>query len=79
MPYETSFVGIWEGVTENSAVCQALVDNLISRGLPADKLMLFVIDGAKALRKVIRQTFGKDAIVQRCETSFAVSATRWRT
>ena len=60
-------LGIWEGATENSAVCQALVDNLLSRGLRVNKLMLFVIDGAKALTKVIRQTFGKNAVIQRCQ------------
>jgi len=60
-------LGIWEGATENSAVCQALVDNLLSRGLRVDKPMLFVIDGAEALTKVIRQTFGKNAVIQRCQ------------
>lgn len=60
-------LGIWEGATENAAVCQALVDNLISRGLNVDKTMLFVIDGSKALSKVIRQSFGATAVIQRCQ------------
>lgn len=60
-------LGIWEGATENSAVCQALIDNLVDRGLRVDKPMLFVIDGAKALTKAIRQTFGKNAAIQRCQ------------
>jgi len=60
-------LGIWEGATENSAVCQALIDNPVDRGLRVDKPMLFVIDGAKALTKVIRQTFGKNAAIQRCQ------------
>lgn len=60
-------LGIWEGATENAAVCQTLIDNLISRGLDVDKTMLFVIDGSKALSKVIRQSFGVNAVIQRCQ------------
>jgi putative transposase len=47
-----------EGATENAAVVQALIDNLIERGLDPKVCRLFVIDGAKALSKVIRRTFG---------------------
>lgn len=60
-------LGIWEGATENAVVCQALIDNLVSRGLSTDKLMLFVIDGSRALSKVIRQSFGTKAVIQRCQ------------
>src|SRR5262249_15337952 len=47
-----------EGATENAAVVQALIDNLIERGLDPKVCRLFIIDGAKALSKVIRRTFG---------------------
>jgi len=60
-------LGIWEGATENAVVCQALIDNLISRGLDADKVLLFIIDGSKALSKAIRQSFGANAVIQRCQ------------
>jgi putative transposase len=59
-------LGLWEGTTENTAVCRALVQNLIDRGLPADRAMLFVTDGGKAIRKVIRETWGELALHQRC-------------
>jgi hypothetical protein len=59
-------LGLWEGTTENTAVCRALVQNLIDRGLPADRAMLFVTDGGKAIRKVIRGTWGELALPQRC-------------
>src|SRR3990170_4038700 len=59
-------LGLWEGTTENAAVCRALVGNLIDRGLPADRAMLFVTDGGKAIRKVIRETWGELALHQRC-------------
>ena len=36
---------------------QVLIDNLIERGLDPKVCRLFIIDGAKALRKVIRSTF----------------------
>jgi len=36
-----------EGATENAAVVQALIDNLIERGLNPKVCRLFIIDGAK--------------------------------
>jgi len=60
-------LGLWEGSTENTDVCQALLDNLVGRGLATGRPMLIVIDGAKALRKVAEQTFGKKAVVHRCQ------------
>jgi hypothetical protein len=48
-----------EGATENAAVTQALLDNLIERGLDPAVCRLFIIDGAKALTKAIRKTFGR--------------------
>ncbi len=59
-------LGLAEGTTENAATCQALLSNLIERGLPTDRALLFVIDGGKAIRKAIRDTYGALAPVQRC-------------
>src|SRR6476661_8867067 len=56
-----------EGATENAAVVQALIDNLIERGLDPKVCRLFIIDGAKALSKVIRRTFGAHTPIQRCQ------------
>ncbi len=58
-------LGLWEGSTENAAVATALLTDLVERGLDPEQGILFVIDGAKALRKAIRTVFG-DAPVQRC-------------
>jgi len=58
-------LGLWEGSTENAAVATALLSDLVERGLDPEQGILFVIDGAKALRKAIRSVFG-DAPVQRC-------------
>jgi putative transposase len=60
-------LGLIEGATENAAVVQALIDNLIERGLDPKVCRLFIIDGAKALSKVIRATFGRHTPIQRCQ------------
>jgi transposase-like protein len=58
-------LGLWEGSTENATVATALLSDLVERGLDPEQGILFVIDGAKALRKAIRSVFGV-APVQRC-------------
>jgi putative transposase len=59
-------LGLWEGSTENATVATALLSDLVERGLDPEQGILFVIDGAKALRKAIRTVFGDRAPVQRC-------------
>ncbi len=46
---------------------QALIDNLTGRGLDPTLPRLFIVDGAKALTKAIRNTFGVAAAIQRCQ------------
>jgi putative transposase len=60
-------LGLMEGATENVAVVQALIDNLIERGLDPAVCRLFIVDGAKALSKAIRRTFGAHTPIQRCQ------------
>jgi transposase-like protein len=59
-------LGLWEGTTENAAVCGALLGNLIKRGLPTDGALLFVTDGGKGIAKAIRDTYGRLALHHRC-------------
>ncbi len=59
-------LGLWSGATENSEACGALLDDLIERGLAKDKPCLFVLDGAKALKKAVVSRFGSRALIQRC-------------
>lgn len=59
-------LGLIEGATENAAACKVLLADLYERGLPAEHALLFVIDGAKALRKAVTDTFGARALIQRC-------------
>ena len=58
-------LGLWEGSTENATVATALLSDLVERGLDPEQGILFVVDGAKALRKAVRNVFG-EAPVQRC-------------
>jgi putative transposase len=61
-----SVLGISEGASENAASVGALLDSLIERGLDPSVPTLFVIDGAKALKKAIKDRFQGGAI-QRCQ------------
>ncbi len=59
-------LGLWEGSTENAAVATALLADLVDRGLHVGQGVLFVLDGAKALRKAVRDVLGAGTPVQRC-------------
>jgi transposase-like protein len=59
-------LGLWEGSTENATVAQALLSDLIDRGLDTEQGVLVVIDGAKALRKAVKTVLGEHTPVQRC-------------
>lgn len=60
-------LGLWQGSTENAALCTSLLQNLISRGLKLDAKILCVIDGGKGIRKAIEDVLGDLAVVQRCQ------------
>lgn len=68
-------LGVVEGATENATTVQALLDNLIERGLDPAVCRLFIVDGAKALTKAIRRTFGADIPIQRCQVHKARNVT----
>ena len=68
-------LGVMEGASENAAVCQALLDNLVGRGLDPAVCRLFIIDGSRALAKAIRNSFGRSAPVQRCQVHKARNIT----
>jgi putative transposase len=59
-------LGLWEGSTENAAVATALLADLVERGLDVEQGVLCVLDGAKALRKAVRDVLGVATPVQRC-------------
>ena len=59
-------LGLWDGSTENATVATTLLTNLAERGLDVEQGVLVVLDGAKALRKAVRDVLGVHTPVQRC-------------
>jgi len=59
-------LGLWDGSTENATVATTLLANLVERGLDVEQGVLVVVDGAKALRKAVRDVLGVHTPVQRC-------------
>lgn len=59
-------VGLWLGDTENTTVVTDLLADLQARGLSAERGLLVVIDGGKALARAVDKVFGQHALVQRC-------------
>ncbi len=60
---EKIVLGMVESHTENHRVCQAFLQRLKERGLSDENKLLFIVDGAKGLRKGIHNVFGKQALV----------------
>ena len=60
-------LGLIEGGTENHVVAKALLSDMIERGLSPEVPRLFVLDGGKGLHKAVKDTFGKMAVIQRCQ------------
>jgi len=58
--------GLCGGSTENATVATTLLSNLGGRGLDPGQGVLVVVDGAKALRKAVRDVLGVYTPVQRC-------------
>jgi putative transposase len=59
-------LGLWEGSSENATVVTALLSDLVDRGLDVEQGVLCVLDGAKALRKAVRDVLGVHTPIQRC-------------
>jgi transposase-like protein len=64
---EKVVLGIIQAATENRRVCKDFLLELVERGLRYDKGLLFIIDGAKGLRRAINEVFGANGVVQRCQ------------
>lgn len=60
-------LGLWQGSTENAALCVSLLQDLIGRGLTVDGKLLCVIDGGKGIRKALDDVLGDLAVIQRCQ------------
>ena len=60
-------LGLVEGATENATTVQALIDNLVERGLDPTVRRLFIIDGAKAERPPDSSPARQSCIRPRCD------------
>jgi transposase-like protein len=60
-------LGIREGATENMAVVNALLSELVERGLDFSTPRLYILDGGKALHAAVRRHAGEAAFIQRCK------------
>ncbi len=60
-------MGFIQTTTENARSIKQLLSNLIERGLKYDDGLLFVIDGSKGLYKAVKETFGNNSVIQRCQ------------
>ena len=60
-------LGFVETTTENAQAVKGLLQDLIRRGLSFDRGILCVIDGSRGLKKAVSETFGEQALVQRCQ------------
>jgi transposase-like protein len=60
-------LGLWHGSTENHSVAGGLITDLDRRGFDASGGLLVVIDGGKGIAKAVRDHYGPDALIQRCQ------------
>lgn len=64
---EKRVLGLVQTATENKNSCAAFLRELVDRGFTAPTGLLVVLDGAKGLRAAVRDVFGPDIVVQRCQ------------
>lgn len=64
---EKRVLGLVQTATENKRVCAEFVRELIARGVEAPTGLLVVLDGAKGLSAAVREVFGADVPLQRCQ------------
>lgn len=60
-------LGFIQTTTENSNAVKGLLKDLIKRNFKYTQGILTLLDGSKGLRKAVDETFGKYALVQRCQ------------
>jgi putative transposase len=63
---EKIILGMEQVHNENASAIGQWLERMIARGLKFEQGLLFIIDGAKGIRKAIDQKFGPYALIQRC-------------
>lgn len=60
-------LGLREGATENAAVVNSLLSELLERGLDFSTPRLYILDGGKALSAAVKRHAGETGFIQRCQ------------
>lgn len=60
-------LGFIEAKTENKTVVEDFLKRLLERGFHIEEGILVVIDGSKGLYHAVKNTFHKQAVIQRCQ------------
>lgn len=60
-------LGFIQTTTENSTAVKGLLKDLLKRNFKYTQGILALVDGSKGLKKAVDETFGKYALVQRCQ------------
>ena len=60
-------LGLRQGSTETAAFCTEFLEDLMSRGLSGKGRVLWIVDGGTGMTKALREVFGKDVLIQRCQ------------
>jgi transposase-like protein len=60
-------LGLREGATENTAVVNSLLSELVERGLDFSTPRLYILDGGKALAAAVKRHAGEAGFIQRCQ------------
>ena len=60
-------LGLRQGETENAQVVTDLLCYLRDRGIDTTRPTLFCLDGSKALKAAVKNVFGDNAVIQRCQ------------
>jgi len=60
-------LGLREGATENAAVVNSLLADLLERGLDFSTPRLYILDGGKALATAVKRHAGEAGFIQRCQ------------
>jgi len=61
------FLGFLQTGTENERAITGFLRSLVNRGLDVSAGVLVVIDGAKGLRAAVKNVFGGQVLIQRCQ------------
>lgn len=64
---EKQVLGLRQCSSEGAAECREFLEELSGRGLSGEGGVLFVVDGGKGLGVAIREVFGSNVLVQRCQ------------